>query len=43
MTVTLTPEQEKLANYELTQRAHCDLEDVDDYLARYDVKAAQEK
>jgi toxin ParE1/3/4 len=29
-------------NYELTQRAHCDLEEVDDYLSRRDVKAARE-
>ena len=29
-------------NYELTQRAHCDLEEVDDYLARRDAKAARD-
>ena len=29
-------------NYELTQRAHCDLEEADDYLARRDVKAARD-
>ena len=29
-------------DYELTQRAHCDLEEVDDYLARRDVKAARD-
>jgi toxin ParE1/3/4 len=29
-------------SYELTPRAHCDLEEIDDYLARRDAKAARE-
>ena len=29
-------------NFELTQRAHCDFEEVDDYLARRDVNAARD-
>jgi toxin ParE1/3/4 len=29
-------------NYDLTQRAHCDLEEIDEYLARRDVKAARD-
>jgi toxin ParE1/3/4 len=29
-------------SYDLTQRAHCDLEEVDDYLSRRNVKAARD-
>jgi len=31
-----------MSGYELTQRAHCDLEEIDDCLARRDPKAARE-
>ena len=31
-----------MSRYELTQRAHCDLEEIDDYLARRDPKAARD-
>lgn len=31
-----------MSGYELTQRAHCDLEEIDDSLARRDPKAARD-
>lgn len=31
-----------MGRYELTQRAHCDLEEIDDYLARRDPMAARD-
>lgn len=31
-----------MTGYELTQRAHCDLEEIDDYLSRRNPKAARE-
>lgn len=31
-----------MSPYQLTQRAHCDLEEIDDYLARRSAKSARE-
>ncbi|MEO6787694.1 MAG: type II toxin-antitoxin system RelE/ParE family toxin [Chthoniobacteraceae bacterium] len=31
-----------MSGYELTQRAHCDIEEIDDFLAERDPKAARE-